>query len=122
MPALPAPCSSSTAGAISRRVRALSTVVGIKCDATGVASSPSAGEFLSGMPWFTALDDVERRRLTSETVVKFLPAGAWLAREGDAPTYWYGVIEGLLKLCCHGQDGRCLTFTGVCAGSWFGEG
>ncbi|MCA1828526.1 MAG: Crp/Fnr family transcriptional regulator [Myxococcales bacterium] len=105
-------------------MRAVSTVVRIRRDATPVASAaaPSAGEFLSGMPWFTALDEVERRRLTSETVVRILPAGAWLAREGDAPAFWYGVIEGLLKLCCHRQDGRSLTFTGVCAGSWFGEG
>jgi CRP-like cAMP-binding protein len=86
------------------------------------ARAPSVREFLSTVPWFAALDDVERRRVISETLLKTVPAGAWLAREGDPPDFWYGVIEGLLKLCWNEPDGRSLTFTGVCAGSWFGEG
>jgi len=82
----------------------------------------SVAEFLSTMPWFATLDSLERRRLVSETVLKTVPAGGCLARQGDPPTFWYGVIDGLLKLCWNERDGRSLTFTGVCAGSWFGEG
>lgn len=82
----------------------------------------SIAEFLSTMPWFATLDALERRRLLSETVLKTVPAGGCLARQGDPPTFWYGVIDGLLKLCWNERDGRSLTFTGVCAGSWFGEG
>jgi CRP-like cAMP-binding protein len=86
------------------------------------AGPPSVGEFLSAMPWFPALSDVDRRRVVSQTQSRTIVAGSSLAREGDPPTFWYGVIEGLLKLCRHERDGRSLTFTGVSSGSWFGEG
>jgi len=86
------------------------------------ANAPSLREFLFATPWFPALDEVDRRRVVSETKSKMVPAGAWVARQGDPPTFWYGVIEGLLKLCRNERDGRSLTFTGVSSGSWFGEG
>jgi CRP/FNR family transcriptional regulator, cyclic AMP receptor protein len=88
----------------------------------GSAHSTSIAEFLSTMPWFATLDVLERRRVLSETVLKTVRAGACLARQGDPPTFWYGIIDGLLKLCWNERDGRSLTFTGVSAGSWFGEG
>jgi CRP/FNR family cyclic AMP-dependent transcriptional regulator len=86
------------------------------------AHSTSVAEFLSTMPWFATLDVLERRRVLSETVLKTVQAGACLAQQGDPPTFWYGIIDGLLKLCWNERDGRSLTFTGVGARSWFGEG
>jgi CRP-like cAMP-binding protein len=37
-------------------------------------------------------------------------------------TYWFGVVEGLLKMSSDSADGQTLTFTGVPPGGWFGEG
>src|SRR5256885_6252453 len=77
---------------------------------------------MSAMPWFETLDALECGRVLAGTSVQAVPAGEYLARQGDPPTFWYGVIDGLLKLCWNESHGRSLTFTGVCARSWFGEG
>jgi CRP-like cAMP-binding protein len=37
-------------------------------------------------------------------------------------TYWFGVVEGLLKMSSDTEDGHTMTFTGVPPGGWFGEG
>ncbi|RZI95239.1 MAG: Crp/Fnr family transcriptional regulator, partial [Rubrivivax sp.] len=37
-------------------------------------------------------------------------------------TYWFGVIEGLLKMSSGNEEGQTMTFTGVPPGGWFGEG
>jgi len=37
-------------------------------------------------------------------------------------TYWFGVVEGLLKMSTDSAQGRTVTFTGVPPGGWFGEG
>ena len=40
----------------------------------------------------------------------------------SAATYWFGVIEGLLKMSADNEQGNSMTFTGVPSGGWFGEG
>ena len=37
-------------------------------------------------------------------------------------TYWFGVIDGLLKMSNDSALGMPITFTGVPSGGWFGEG
>jgi CRP/FNR family cyclic AMP-dependent transcriptional regulator len=37
-------------------------------------------------------------------------------------TYWFGVVDGLLKMSNDSADGRPITFTGLPPGGWFGEG
>jgi CRP-like cAMP-binding protein len=37
-------------------------------------------------------------------------------------TYWFGVVEGLLKMSSDNAQGQTMTFTGVPPGGWFGEG
>jgi CRP-like cAMP-binding protein len=41
---------------------------------------------------------------------------------GRAVTFWFGVIEGLLKMSTDSASGRTITYTGVPPGGWFGEG
>lgn len=65
-------------------------------------------------------DAFERaRRATSERKV---PAGACPFAEGGRYEHWPGVVAGLVKLCRRSEDGREVTYTGVHAGGWFGEG
>jgi CRP-like cAMP-binding protein len=37
-------------------------------------------------------------------------------------TYWFGVIEGLLKMSSETEQGHSVTFSGLPPGGWFGEG
>jgi CRP-like cAMP-binding protein len=37
-------------------------------------------------------------------------------------TYWFGVVEGLLKMSSDNAQGQTMTFTGMPPGGWFGEG
>jgi CRP-like cAMP-binding protein len=37
-------------------------------------------------------------------------------------TYWFGAIDGLLKMSSDNAEGHTMTFTGVPPGGWFGEG
>jgi CRP-like cAMP-binding protein len=79
-------------------------------------------EFLDASPWPALLDAHERDRAASEIVVKRLPVGACLCCEEGPPDYWYGVVDGLLKVCTTGESGESVTLIGIPAGSWFGEG
>jgi CRP/FNR family transcriptional regulator, cyclic AMP receptor protein len=48
--------------------------------------------------------------------------GDYVCRVGRPVTYWFGVVEGLLKMSSDNEQGRTTTFTGVPPGGWFGEG
>ena len=37
-------------------------------------------------------------------------------------TFWFGVVQGLLKMSADNAQGVTITFTGVPPGGWFGEG
>ena len=41
---------------------------------------------------------------------------------GKPVTYWFGVVEGLLKMSSDNAQGQTMTFTGMPPGGWFGEG
>ena len=45
-----------------------------------------------------------------------------MCRVGRPVTYWFGVVEGLLKMSSDDAQGQTMTFTGVPPGGWFGEG
>jgi CRP-like cAMP-binding protein len=41
---------------------------------------------------------------------------------GREVTYWFGVVDGLLKMSSDNAQGETMTFTGLPPGGWFGEG
>uniref|UniRef100_UPI00333E3C4B Crp/Fnr family transcriptional regulator n=1 Tax=Castellaniella defragrans TaxID=75697 RepID=UPI00333E3C4B len=51
-----------------------------------------------------------------------IPTGGVLCRCGEAPRFWYGAVDGLLKWSVSHRDGRSVTLGGLSAGSWFEEG
>jgi CRP-like cAMP-binding protein len=85
------------------------------------ARSPSATE-LGDIPWLQGLDAAERARVSADVRVVNVETGEYLCRVGRAPTFWFGVISGLLKMSNDSAHGVPLTFTGVPPGGWFGEG
>jgi CRP-like cAMP-binding protein len=85
------------------------------------ARAPSAAE-LADIPWLPALDREERAAAVADLKVVQIAAGELLCRVGRPATYWFGVIDGFLKMSNDSQLGMPITFTGVPPGGWFGEG
>jgi CRP/FNR family cyclic AMP-dependent transcriptional regulator len=74
------------------------------------------------IPWLTQLDTSERERVQADLRVALVEPGELICRVGRPVTYWFGVIDGLLKMSNDSALGMPLTFTGVPSGGWFGEG
>jgi CRP-like cAMP-binding protein len=85
------------------------------------ARAPTAAE-LSDIPWLAALDPNERRVAVADLKVVRVATGELLCRVGKPVTYWFGVIDGLLKMSNDSALGVPITFTGMPPGGWFGEG
>ncbi|WP_280188302.1 Crp/Fnr family transcriptional regulator [Delftia sp. PS-11] len=79
-------------------------------------------EELAGIPWLGVLQPAERERAVRMLVVGDAQPGDYVCRTGRAPTYWFGVVEGLLKMNTDGADGASMTLAGLPPGGWFGEG
>jgi CRP/FNR family cyclic AMP-dependent transcriptional regulator len=82
---------------------------------------PSAEE-LAGIPWLKVLARPEYERAVGGLKVGDALAGDYVCRVGRPVTYWFGVVEGLLKMSSDNESGQTMTFTGVPPGGWFGEG
>ena len=79
-------------------------------------------EQLSGFGFAGDLSFEQRRRVLAETVVRSIRKGSYICRKGTPVTHWYGVLEGLVKIFSASSEGKVVTFTGIPAGGWFGEG
>ena len=77
---------------------------------------------LDQIPWLKSLSPQERERAQSDFIVTQAQVGDYLCRIGRPVTYWFGLIEGLLKMSNDDSQGPVITFTGVAPGGWFGEG
>jgi CRP-like cAMP-binding protein len=87
--------------------------------------SPHRDELLS-IPWLDRLDALERERVVADLRVVSVETGELVCRVGKPVTYWFGLIDGLLKMSNDSAQGdgvgMPITFTGVPPGGWFGEG
>jgi len=83
--------------------------------------APTAAE-LAGIPWLRVLQPELRARAAGQIIVGDALPGDLVCRIGRPVTYWFGVIEGLLKMSSDNAQGQTMTFTGVPPGGWFGEG
>jgi CRP-like cAMP-binding protein len=80
---------------------------------------------LQGIPWLNRLDEIERERVADDLRVAVVEPGELVCRIGRPVTFWFGVIDGLLKMSNDSSEragGLSITFTGVPSGGWFGEG
>ncbi|MBA3595009.1 MAG: Crp/Fnr family transcriptional regulator [Pseudomonadota bacterium] len=82
---------------------------------------PTADE-LAGIPWLHLLLPAERERALTELQVGDALPGDHVCRIGRPVTYWFGVVEGLLKMSSDNAQGATMTFAGLPPGGWFGEG
>jgi CRP-like cAMP-binding protein len=77
---------------------------------------------LDGIPWLRLLTPREREQTVAQIVVGDALPGDYVCRFGRQVTYWFGVVEGLLKMNTDSAQGQTMTFTGLPPGGWFGEG
>jgi CRP/FNR family cyclic AMP-dependent transcriptional regulator len=85
------------------------------------ARAPTAAE-VAEIPWMSALSPRERERALDSLVVTEALAGDHIIRFGRSATYWFGLVDGLLKMNNDESQGFAITFTGLAPGGWFGEG
>ena len=85
------------------------------------ARSATAAE-LDGIPWLGVLDAEDRERARAALRIAPAETGDRICRFGRAPTFWFGVIDGLLKMSNDTASGGTITYMGVPPGAWFGEG
>jgi CRP/FNR family cyclic AMP-dependent transcriptional regulator len=93
--------------------------------ATGVQPSRSrlaGADDLKNIPWLDQLDSQERERVLADLRVLNVDPGELVCRVGRPVSYWFGVLDGLLKMSNDSALGVPITFTGVPPGGWFGEG
>ena len=83
--------------------------------------APTAEEVRS-IPWLPCLGGAERERVVADLRVVTVEPGELMVRVGRPVTYWFGVIDGLLKMSNSTALGVPITFTGIPPGGWFGEG
>ena len=77
---------------------------------------------LEAIPWIHLLNSDERTRAAQDLKVADAAPGETLCRTGRPVTYWFGVIDGLLKMSTDNAQGQTMTYTGIPPGGWFGEG
>jgi CRP-like cAMP-binding protein len=77
---------------------------------------------LDAIPWLRLLATDERQRAVDDLRISEALPGEFVCRMGRPVTYWFGVVDGLLKMSTDNAEGQTMTFTGVPPGGWFGEG
>ena len=77
---------------------------------------------LSSIPWLALLLPAERAMAVGELRLGDAASGDYVCRVGRPVTFWFGVVEGLLKMSSDNDQGMTMTYTGVPPGGWFGEG
>ena len=82
---------------------------------------PSKDE-LAGIPWLNVLKPDEAKFAVPHITVGDALPGDYVCRIGRPVTYWFGVIEGLLKMSSDTEQGNSVTYAGLPPGGWFGEG
>lgn len=74
------------------------------------------------IPWLSRLQSDEHERAVLDLRVGVAQPGEMICRVGRPATYWFGVMDGLLKVSVLTLQGRTTTYTGIAPGGWFGEG
>ncbi len=77
---------------------------------------------LEAIPWLSVLTAAQRESVVAQLQVADAEVGERVCRIGRPASFWFGVIDGLLKMSNDEASAQAVTFTGVPPGGWFGEG
>jgi CRP-like cAMP-binding protein len=83
---------------------------------------PRLLDMMAASAWWPGLTDAQRQQVAAEVDERRFSGGTVVMRKGEIVEAWTGVIEGLVKMSSVSVAGKSVTFTGVGAGGWFGEG
>jgi CRP-like cAMP-binding protein len=78
-------------------------------------------KWMTSNPWFASLELHIQMTLLTEARLQRLNPGEYLARQGDTPGYFYGLVRGALKVSSLREDGKEAILTVVEPGNWFGQ-
>lgn len=78
--------------------------------------------FIASSAWGKQLPPDQLEYVSRTAKVSQVAAGETVCYRGGPADYWYGVIDGLVKVSTIDPNGRPTTFIGIPAGGWFGEG
>jgi len=76
---------------------------------------------LSDTSWFSALPATLRQTLLISASSLNLQSGEMIFRQGDAPSGFYALLKGAIKMSTLSKDGREGILTILEQGTWFGE-
>ncbi len=79
-------------------------------------------KLLCSAAWAKQLSDTQLSVVMDSLQVKEFKPGELVVSKGEAVTAWVGILAGLVKINSVSHDGKTVTFTGVPAGGWLGEG
>lgn len=79
-------------------------------------------ELVRNTVWARELADEEVERTLRGVSEKHYAKGSYLCHRGDRYDYWTGIVTGLIKMSSIARSGKAITFAGIGAGGWFGEG
>lgn len=77
---------------------------------------------LAGIAWVQRLTPQDGERAEAALRVVEVNAGEVICRVGRRASFWFGLVDGLLKMSNDTEQGVPMTFTGIPPGGWFGEG
>ncbi len=72
--------------------------------------------------WSRELSDSEIEVARAGIVEKAFSADEFVCMRGDSYEYWMGVSSGLVRVGTMSRGGKVISYTGLTAGAWFGEG
>jgi CRP-like cAMP-binding protein len=72
--------------------------------------------------WSRELGEREIEAASAGITERSYRAGEFVFLRGDRFDYWTGVVAGLMRMSIVSRGGKAMTFTGLSAGAWFGEG
>jgi CRP/FNR family cyclic AMP-dependent transcriptional regulator len=72
--------------------------------------------------WARELSEREAEMACAGMTERSYRAGEFVFLRGDQFDYWTGVVSGLMRMGIVSRGGKAMTFTGLTAGAWFGEG
>jgi CRP-like cAMP-binding protein len=85
-------------------------------------ASEQLEHFIASSAWGKNISAQQLARVTGDAAELTVGAGQTVCHRGVRADYWYGVIEGLVKVSTVSRSGRPTTFIGIPAAGWFGEG
>jgi CRP/FNR family cyclic AMP-dependent transcriptional regulator len=84
--------------------------------------SKRISDFIASSLWGKQLTKEQLQRVVSEASDSVAAAGETICHRGLRSEYWYGVMDGLVKVSNVSRSGRQATLIGIPTGGWFGEG